>query len=265
MKFLKVVLVLLNITAAILLVNVVSNLNLSSQESIEPRQVKTVIIDAGHGGKDPGTIGTKGTREKDINLSIALKLKALLQRQYSDMRIILTREDDRFIELRDRGRIANSNGGNLFVSIHANAKRKEELEKKGFELYILNVGKIPDASVITGNENIYLRNGGTTSPEAGFITASLAQNCFLKYSERAAKIIMAEMVKGTKLTARGVYQEPFVVLYGTSMPSILVESGYLSHPEDEAYLVSNEGQDEVANSIYKSIRLFKFDYDFENK
>jgi N-acetylmuramoyl-L-alanine amidase len=265
MKFLKILLVLLNITAAVILVNLFMNLDLSSQETGEPRQIRTVIIDAGHGGKDPGTIGTKSTREKDINLAIALKLKSLLQQQYNDMRVILTREDDRFIELRDRGRIANSNGGNLFVSIHANAKKKEESDKKGFELYILNVGKIQDASVITGNENVYLKSGGVTGTGADFITASLAQNCFLKYSEKAAKILMTELVKGTKLNARGVYQEPFVVLYGASMPSILVECGYLSNPEDEAYLNSNAGQDEVANAIYKSIRLFKFDYDFENK
>ena len=234
------------------------------------RRIGVVVIDAGHGGKDPGAIGLSGVYEKDINLAIAKKLKTLLQTGYEDLEVVMTREDDTFIDLNERGAIANRNGGNLFVSIHSNSKKSEEVEKNGFEIYLLDLGRTEKAVEITRKENLYLR--GTLPPgqekvstePPGWVISSVAESSNMKISERLGLILKNEMAKGTKLQNRGVKQDAFIVLYGASMPAVLVECGFLTDPEDEAFLKSEEGQNQIADSIYKSIRYFKYDYDFEN-
>ena len=117
-------------------------------------KITTIIIDAGHGGKDPGTISLTGTYEKDIVLPIALKLKFFINKNFQDLKVVLTRNKNEFIELKDRGIIANSNKGNLFISIHCNAKKSEENDKNGFEIYLLDLVRIPEAIKIT--ENLFI-------------------------------------------------------------------------------------------------------------
>lgn len=225
------------------------------------RKIKTIIIDAGHGGKDPGAIAVDGTYEKDINLPISLKVKDYLLEGYNDIDVVLTREDDRFIELHDRGRIANANGGNLFVSIHANSKKVDDLEHKtGFEIYLLDLVRKDRATELTQLENIYLK--GANPPD--YLTASIMESANLKTAHRFANILKNEMVKGTPLKNNGVKQDAFIVLYGASMPAVLFECGFLTNQKDTDYLKSEKGQNEIANVIYKSIRYFKYDYDFEN-
>ena len=239
-----------------------SNIQIQEESGKTNREIKTIVIDAGHGGKDPGAIAIDGTYEKDINLPIALKLRDLLEQGYNDVEIVMTRSDDRFIELHDRGRIANSNGGNLFVSIHSNSKKVDDLEHKtGFELYLLDLVRKDRATELTQLENIYLKQN---NPTPDYYTTSLMESANLKVAHRFANILKNEMVKGTPLKNNGVKQDAFVVLYGASMPSILVECGFLTNQEDTDYLKSEKGQYEIANAIYKSIRYFKFDYDFEN-
>jgi N-acetylmuramoyl-L-alanine amidase len=227
------------------------------------RKIKTIIIDAGHGGKDPGAIAVDGTYEKNINLPISLKVRDYLLDGYNDIEVVMTREDDRFIELHERGRIANAHGGNLFVSIHANSKKVDDLEHKtGFEIYLLDLVRKDRATELTQLENIYLKGNEPNVPD--FFTASIMGSANLKTAHRFANILKNEMVKGTPLKNNGVKQDAFVVLYGASMPSVLFECGFLTNQEDTDYLKSEKGQNEIANVIYKSIRYFKYDYDFEN-
>jgi len=235
--------------------------------TLSDKRVFTVIIDAGHGGKDPGTTGTSGIYERNIVLSIVLKINELLSKEYSDVKVILTRDKDEFIELKNRGKIANNEGGNLFVSIHCNAKKNEENDKSGFEIYVLDLARVDEAKNITYDENKFIARNekpDTAYIEQRKIVSSIFQQSYLKYSNRFAKIIETEMIKGSKLQSRGVFQAGFWVLLSASMPSVLVECGYLSNTSDEAYLKSDKGQTEIAKSVFKSIRYFKMDYDFEN-
>ncbi|MCB0723271.1 MAG: N-acetylmuramoyl-L-alanine amidase [Ignavibacteriae bacterium] len=242
--------------------------NLTSQEEDQTgktnKEIKTIVIDAGHGGKDPGAIAIDGTYEKDINLPVALKLRDLLLQGYNDVEVVMTRDDDRFIELHERGRIANENGGNLFVSIHSNSKKVDDLEEKtGFELYLLDLVRKERATELTQQENVYLK-GSEPSAVSDFFVASLMESSNLRVAHRLANILKTEIVKGTPLKNNGVKQDAFVVLYGASMPAVLVECGFLTNQKDTDYLKSEKGQYEIANAIYKGIRFFKYDYDYEN-
>jgi N-acetylmuramoyl-L-alanine amidase len=232
------------------------------------KKLSTVIIDAGHGGKDPGTIGISGVYEKNIVLPIALKTRNLLAKDYEDMKVILTRDKDEFIELKNRGKIANSNGGDLFVSIHCNAKKSEDNEKDGYEVYIMDLARLNEATTISYEENKYLnfekKDTARYKQYVDYVITSMAQNSYLKCSERFASILQQEMGIDTKLESRGIFQAGFYVLIGASMPTMLIETGYLSNKSDEEYLNSDKGQSDIAKSIYKAVRLYKFDYDFEN-
>ncbi len=234
---------------------------------LKGRRIETVIIDAGHGGKDPGAVGISGVNEKNIVLPICLKVRDYLAKEYSDMNVILTRDNDEFIELKIRGQKANSEGGNLFISIHANAKKNEENDKSGFEIYLPALERLDESAVITMKENINLGFPDTRdsiSPGGDKVMISLAQNSYLRSGDRFAAIIEKEFAKAAKLQSRGVMQAGFWVLVGASMPCVLIETGYLSNKTDEEYLKSEKGQDDIAKAIYKSIRYFKMDYDFEN-
>jgi N-acetylmuramoyl-L-alanine amidase len=232
------------------------------------KKLETIIIDAGHGGKDPGTIGVSGVYEKNIVLPIALKTKTLLSKDYYDLKIVMTRDRDEFIELRNRGKIANSNNGDLFVSIHCNSRKADEVDKNGFEVYIMDLARLNEATNITYEENKFLnfekKDTNRYKQYVDYLITSMAQNSFIKNGERFASILQTEMGLDTKLESRGIFQAGFYVLVGASMPTMLIETGYLSNKADEEYLNSAKGQGDIAKAIYKAIRLYKFDYDFEN-
>jgi len=232
------------------------------------KKLETVILDAGHGGKDPGTIGLSGVYEKNIVLPIVLKTKEFLAKEYNDLKIVLTRDKDEFIELKNRGKIANNNNGDLFVSIHCNARKTEEVDKNGFEVYIMDLARLNEAMNITFYENNFLnfqkKDTNSFRQSIDYLVTSMAQNSFLKNSERFAGILQQQMGLDTKLESRGVFQAGFYVLIGASMPTMLIETGYLSNKGDEEYLNSPKGQSDIARAIYKAIRLYKFDYDYEN-
>jgi len=239
------------------------NINSLNQES---RKIKTIIIDAGHGGKDPGTISRTGIHEKKIVLNIALKLRDYLKENYDDVNIILTRDKDEFIDVRERAKIANQNKGDLFLSIHCNFKKTEEHDKTGFEVYFLDLQRLKEAEKITEKENKiynsspYVENKDTVDLKAAVLTSANFNNTL-----RFSQIINSELSKSTKLESRGLFQAGFWVLVGASMPSVLVECGYLSNKNDEEYLKSEKGQEEVAKGLYKAVRFFKFECDTDFK
>ncbi|MCX7877297.1 MAG: N-acetylmuramoyl-L-alanine amidase [Ignavibacteria bacterium] len=230
------------------------NVNQFSQNRLD-----VVILDAGHGGKDPGTKGDKtGILEKNIVLPITLKLGAMISGNYPDIQVVYTRQKDEFIELKDRTALANLSRGKLFISIHANHKKKEESDKKGFEIYVLNRERFPEAVMVTMKENnilSYSVYGKDTTDK--YIFSSLVQNGFLRLSSVLSTEIEFNFLSFTELISRGIYQSGFWVITGASMPSVLIEIGYLSDEADELYLSSEKGQNDVANAIFQAFRRYR--------
>ncbi|MBS1513941.1 MAG: N-acetylmuramoyl-L-alanine amidase [Bacteroidetes bacterium] len=265
LKFFFISLLVLSLASVIIFNRGESQINLRKEGS----KIDVVIIDAGHGGKDPGSTSITKIPEKNYNLLIAKYLAEMLRKNYSDMEVYMTRDDDTFIDLKERGRIANSKKGKLFVSVHCNSKLPEESDKSGFEVYVMDAVKSNDAVKITQGENLLLRDNmdstrGKTAFQNDFILSSMYSNAYRRYSERFASILQTELTKTTQLENRGIKEEQFVVNYTSSMPSVLVECGFLSNTKDEAYLRSKDGQYDIARSIYKAIRYFKMDYEWEN-
>jgi len=222
-------------------------------------RLDVIAIDAGHGGKDPGTIGDKtGVYEKNIVLPIALKLGALIEKRFPLIRIIYLRKTDEFIELTERTRIANENKAKLFISIHANHKKQEESDKNGFEIYLLSKERFNEAVLITMKNNrliTFNQNGKDTIDN--FIFSSLAQNGYYRFNEYIANKIELNMLNYTQLESRGVMQAGFWVIVGTTMPSVLVETGYLSDLNNEQYLSSEKGQTDIAIALFNAFLNYK--------
>lgn len=227
-----------------------------------------LVIDAGHGGKDPGTVGVTGVKEKNVNLGIALELEKIVKQRMPDIKVVQIRSSDKFVELAKRGKIANANKGNLFISIHANSlpkKRKNDIS--GFEVYLLRPGRTEEAIEVAETENSVInfeddKHKYKELTDENFILVSMAHSASMRYSERFAGILNANWNREIKaIPTRGVKQAGFYVLVGASMPSVLVESGFLSNRRDEAYLNSKKGQKEIAKTIYKSIVDYRKFYD----
>ncbi|MBI1937585.1 MAG: N-acetylmuramoyl-L-alanine amidase [Ignavibacteriales bacterium] len=227
-----------------------------------------VVIDAGHGGKDPGAIGITGVKEKDLNLGIALKLGKLIEQDMSDVKIIYTRNTDNFVELYKRGKIANEADGKLFISIHCNSLPKKGSEHRGFEVYLLRPGRTQDAIEIAEFENSVIKyeenpNRYQKLTDENFILVSMAHSQYMRFSEKFSDMLNQEWKKSVEIPSLGIKQAGFYVLVGASMPSVLIETGFLSNRKDEEHLASKEGQAEVAHSIFNSIKKYKEFYDRE--
>ncbi len=227
-------------------------------------QVKTIVIDAGHGGRDGGTSG-KYAVEKDIALNIALRLGSSIKGNYPNIRVIYTRTKDVFVKLDERSRIANQNKADLFISIHCNYL-EDGGGVKGSETYVmglhkaqenLNVAKRENASILY-EQNYEKTYGGydPNSPE-GHIILSMYQNAHLDQSILFADKIENNIASYARKRSRGVKQAGFVVLKQTTMPSVLVETGYLSNAADEQFLSSDAGQSDMAISILKAFGEYK--------
>ncbi len=227
--------------------------------------IDVVVIDPGHGGKDPGAIGVYGTQEKDITLSIAKKLKTLLEK--IDVKVVMTREEDEFIELYKRGQIANSNNGKLFISIHCNSMPYKPHPASGFEVYILRPGKTEDAIRIAERENAVIKleenyeERYKNLTDESYILTAMAHNVYVKNSERFAEILNNEAKNSLSVRVNGVSQAGFYVLVGASMPSVLIETAYLSNPQDEKFLRSETKQWEIARTIFNAVKKFKEEYE----
>jgi N-acetylmuramoyl-L-alanine amidase len=230
-------------------------------------KLDVVVIDAGHGGDDPGAISRNGTQEKDITLPIALKLGALIESKLPGVDVIYTRKTDNFVELYRRGQIANQTGGKLFISIHCNSMPRKKSTETGFEIYLLRPGKTDNAVRIAEKENevVKLEQGYEKRyqqlTEENFILLTMAQSAYVKYSEQFAEILTQEMGKHLDLPNNGVKQAGFYVLVGASMPNVLVETGYLSNKHDEKILKSAKGQQRLAEAIFNGVNRFKQDYE----
>ncbi|MBX3009281.1 MAG: N-acetylmuramoyl-L-alanine amidase [Melioribacteraceae bacterium] len=227
-----------------------------------------IVIDAGHGGKDPGAIGVTGVREKDINLAIALKLGGLIQQNLPEVKVVYTRKTDQFVELYKRGKIANENEGKLFISIHCNSTVQKDIAHRGFEVYLLRPGRTESAIKIAEFENSVIKYEENPDryqklTDENFILVSMAHSQYMRFSEKFSDLLNSDWKKYTSIPSLGIKQAGFYVLVGASMPSVLIETGFLSNRKDETYLASTKGQNEIATAIYKAIARYKEYYDKE--
>ena len=245
-------------------------------KQVSELRLKTVVIDAGHGGKDAGCVSRDGkTYEKTITLDIARRLSKKIEAAYQDVDVIMTRSDDRFVELENRAVIANKANANLFISIHVNSVEKGatangysihvlgQSQRKGNDLYSKNLDLVKrENSVILLEDNYQTKYQGfdPNDPQSSIIF-SLMQNAHLNASLAFAEDVAEAMAKGPILTNRGVSQDPFWVLWRTAMPSVLIEVGFMSNPGDLATLRSPEGRDAIANNIFNAFWAFKTRYD----
>ncbi|PIW99668.1 MAG: hypothetical protein COZ80_04215 [Ignavibacteria bacterium CG_4_8_14_3_um_filter_37_9] len=225
-----------------------------------------IVLDAGHGGKDYGAIGINNTVEKEINLAIALKVGKLINENLTDVKVVYTRKDDHFVELYKRGKIANENNGKLFISIHCNAAPKKKRDPNGFEVYLLRPGRTEEAIGIAERENKVIEYEDDPTryqklTDENFILVSMAHSASMKYSEKFADMVHRQFKQNLALTPRGVKQAGFYVLVGASMPSVLIETGYVSNPQDASFIKSEKGQLQLARSIVSAIKSFKSYYD----
>jgi N-acetylmuramoyl-L-alanine amidase len=224
-----------------------------------------IVLDPGHGGQDYGTIGVNGVAEKDITLRVALKLRQLLQRMMPEVQVILTREDDYFVPLYRRGQIANENRGKLFISLHCNAAPVKPHPARGIETYVLRPERTPEAVRVAERENAVIRFEADPKRYEKLaaeyhIVATLAQSAFLRLSDRLAALLQQELVAATGLPDRGVGQAGFYVLMGASMPAVLVEMGFLSHPQEARFLSSEKGQWKIARGLARALQRYAAEY-----
>lgn len=228
-----------------------------------PYRIKTVIIDPGHGGFDPGTHGIF-TLEKDLVLSVGKKLRDLLTEKYPQIKVIMTRDKDIFIPLYQRAKIANDANADLFISIHANFMPKSSITQ-GTETYVmglhtaeynLDVAKRENAAILL--EENYKNNYDydPNSPE-GHILFSMYQNAYLDQSIQFGQFVENQYASHANRKSRGVKQAGFVVLKATSMPSVLLEIGFLSNREEENYLKTDNGKQKIAESIFNGFTEYK--------
>ncbi|MBN1929220.1 MAG: N-acetylmuramoyl-L-alanine amidase [Chlorobiaceae bacterium] len=233
---------------------------------IDKWKLDAVVIDAGHGGKDPGAIGTRGTREKDVVLNIASDLGMFIKQKWPDVKVIYTRKDDRFIPLKERGKIANRYGGKLFISIHCNSTAGNS-KVRGPEVYILGPHKTQSAlkvamlenSVITGEEDY--RESYKGFSDEYLIMSSMAQSAFAMQSTELAQALLGRLDRRQSNNGNGVRQAGFMVLWTPSMPSILVEAGYLSNPDEEKILRDRKEQTRIAYEMFQGLQHYRASYE----
>ena len=222
--------------------------------------IKTVCIDAGHGGKDPGCHGSNAN-EKTVCLSIALKLGGKIKESFPNVNVIYTRDSDVFVELDDRAKIANRNKSDLFICIHANSASPAAY---GTETFVLGLHRTESQQKIAERENstIYLEHDKGSqyknfdlSPDA-IIARQLQLSVFLDHSINFASKLQDEFKRIGRYN-RGVKQAGFIVLYKTTMPSVLIETGFLTNPNDEQFLSSESSQDKMAQSMFDAFKKYK--------
>lgn len=227
-----------------------------------PKKKKNVVLDAGHGGHDLGAVG-KNSKEKDIVLAITLKVGEYISQNMPDVEVIYTRKTDVFIPLHERTNIANNNNADLFVSIHANSN--PNTRPYGTETFAIGNHKTngnlevakKENSVIVFEEDYSVKYEGFDPNSAeSYIMFSLMTNTYQKISLDVASLVQDEFRERAKRKDRGVKQAGFLVLWQASMPSILIETGFISNKEEEKYLISKQGQDYLASAIYRAVKTY---------
>lgn len=242
-----------------------------AQGELTTQRIKKVVIDAGHGGKDPGTI-YKTINEKDIVLAVALSFGKLIKEAYPSIEVIYTRDKDIFLELHERSKIANKNNADLFISIHVNSVKRGN-NASGSETFVMGTHKSEENLAVARRENaviMYETDFSTkyqgydpTSPES-YIIFSLMQNTHLDQSLHLASLIQKEFGTSPIKVNRGVKQAGLVVLWGTAMPSVLVELGFLSNENDRKKLTDVEAQYKLSQALLKAFSTYKENYESES-
>lgn len=226
-------------------------------------RVKTIVIDPGHGGKDPGALGSK-SKEKDIVLDISLKLGNEIKKNFPDVEVLYTRTTDKFVELHERAHIANEARADLFISIHCNSAGSHHA--CGSETYVLGLHRNQDNLKVAKRENgvILLEknheqnyDGFDPNSEISHIILNMYQNAFLDRSLAFASNLETNLTTRNKRKSRGVKQAGFLVLRNTFMPSILFEAGFLTNKEEEDYLSSDAGQNKIVQSFINALKDYK--------
>jgi N-acetylmuramoyl-L-alanine amidase len=227
-------------------------------------EFNVIVLDPGHGGRDPGAINRSlGLREKDIALAVALKVGEYINEYMPDVEVVYTRDDDRFVELAERGKIASRARGDLFVSIHANSARN--VHASGTEVYFMGLARSASALEVMKRENsvIDLENGGgpTQLSEEELLIYELANAGNIAVSEKVAGMIEDQFRTRAQRRSRGVKQAGFMVLWNLPMPAVLIELGFLTNATEAQYMASEYGQTILASAIFRAIRDFKEEYD----
>lgn len=234
-------------------------------------KIQTIVIDAGHGGKDPGALG-KNSHEADINLAVALKLGDYIKENMRDVNVIYTRDKDKFVELNERANIANRNNADLFISIHCNST-EGTTTAKGVETFVmgeskneanLKVAKTENAAILLEDNTDAYDNFDPNSTEA-YILFSLSQSLYQNQSLQVADKVQHQLVDRVGRHDRGVQQAGFLVLWKTAMPSILVELGFINNVNEEKFLASEQGQTKLALALYRAFEEYKLAYDADNQ
>jgi N-acetylmuramoyl-L-alanine amidase len=235
----------------------------AQNNQINDYRLKKVVIDPGHGGKDPGSVG-KITMEKHVVLGVALKLGEYIEKNYPDVQVIYTRKTDEFIPLYKRAEIANLNKADLFISIHANGNPKKDAF--GTETLVLGEHRAEENfevakrenSVIEYEEDYSVRYQGfdPDSPES-YIMLAFMQRVYFGHSIHFAQIVQDQFRERAKRKDRGVKQQGLLVLAQTSMPGVLIETGFVTNPDEEKYLASDDGQDYIASAIFRAFKDYK--------
>jgi N-acetylmuramoyl-L-alanine amidase len=228
--------------------------------------IDKIVIDPGHGGKDPGAIGPKKLYEKDVVLDVALKLGQIIEKNMKGVDVIYTRKDDRFISLQRRTQIANENNAKVFISIHANSSKNKRTN--GFETFILGPEKGDRAKEVVLKENAVIGFEDEDTQEhykgINMILATMAQSAFMRQSEYLASQIQDELfnkLRSLNLSSRGIKQAPFWVMVGASMPAVLVEIGFITNSYEAKVLKTASYQQKIAEGVFAGIHKFREDYE----
>ena len=240
-------------------------------------KLKTVVIDAGHGGKDVGCVSRdKKTYEKTVTLDIAKRLEQKIKAAYPDVTVKMTRSTDKFVELENRAVIANKADANLFISIHVNSIGGTSTSANGFSVHVLGQSAKKGNDLFSKNLDLVKREnsvimmeddyktkyqGFDPSDPQSYIIFSLMQNAHLSQSLAFAEDVAQSLGNGPIKHSRGVSQDPFWVLWRTAMPSVLIEVGFMSNPGDLATLRTEKGRDGIAEGIFNAFKTFKTRYD----
>jgi N-acetylmuramoyl-L-alanine amidase len=229
-------------------------------------KIRKIIIDAGHGGKDSGALGSF-SQEKNITLKVACQLGKLIQTYAKDIQVIYTRQKDEFIALHQRANIANKNNADIFISIHCNASLNNK-RARGTETFTMGIKNLGQNLAVTKRENaVILLEDGYEGNYHGFdprapeshILFSLYQNAYHENSLKLANYIESCLKNNLGRKSRGVKQDALLVLWKTNAPSVLVEIGFITDLEEEKYLNSSHGQKKIAEAIFIGIKQYKQD------
>ncbi len=227
-------------------------------------QAYTLVIDPGHGGKDPGAIG-RISKEKNINLAVALAFGQMVKKNYPGIKVVYTRKTDTFVQLDERANIANRAKADLFISIHVNSTSAKS-GPQGTETYTLGMHRAAENLEVAKRENavITLENnyaekyeGFDPNSSESYIIFELMQDQNMEKSVSLAQKIQKQFRTTAKRIDKGVHQAGFLVLRATSMPSVLVELGYINNRSDEAYLNTKAGVNNLAKSLYNAFVAYK--------